>query len=76
MTASANAYPCPVCGAGADLATGCRGCGRTPDPVAAEVIRLDAEIVALVPRVEQARQAYLGLDSSLRQIRQRRETLA
>ncbi|MGI5145397.1 SCO7613 C-terminal domain-containing membrane protein [Plantactinospora sp. CA-294935] len=76
MTASANAYPCPVCGAGADLATGCPGCGRAPDPTAAEVIRLGAEIAALGGRVERARQAYLGLDAALWQLRRRRDALA
>ncbi|MDG4784737.1 hypothetical protein O7626_02115 [Micromonospora sp. WMMD1102] len=82
MTASVNpnpnptAYPCPVCGAGADLATGCPGCGRGPDPAAAEVVRLGAEITALAGRVEQARRAYLGLDATLWQLRRRRDTLA
>ncbi|MEQ4303396.1 hypothetical protein ABNF97_18750, partial [Plantactinospora sp. B6F1] len=76
MTASMNAYPCPVCGAGANLATGCPGCGRAPDPAAAEVIRLGAEIAVLGGRVEQARQAYLGLDAALRQLRRRRDALA
>ncbi|GIG97533.1 SCO7613 C-terminal domain-containing membrane protein [Plantactinospora mayteni] len=76
MTASANAYPCPVCGAGADLATGCPGCGRAPDPTAAEVIRLGVEIAALGGRVERARQAYLGLDAALWQLRRRRDALA
>ncbi|MEO3925930.1 hypothetical protein ABGB07_18975 [Micromonosporaceae bacterium B7E4] len=76
MTASANAYPCPVCGAGADLASGCPGCGRAPDPTAAEVIRLGAEIAALGGRVERARQAYLSLDAALWQLRRRRDALA
>ncbi|GAB3970008.1 hypothetical protein [Plantactinospora veratri] len=76
MTVSANAYPCPVCGAGANLATGCPGCGRAPDPAAAEVTRLGAEIAALGGRVEQARQAYLGLDAALWQLRRRRDALA
>ncbi|MFY1690108.1 SCO7613 C-terminal domain-containing membrane protein [Plantactinospora sp. WMMB782] len=80
MTASVNpnptAYPCPVCGAGADLATGCPGCGRGPDPAAAEVVRLGAEIAALAGRVEQARRAYLGLDATLWQLRRRRDALA
>ncbi|GIG85962.1 hypothetical protein Pen02_08980 [Plantactinospora endophytica] len=65
-----------MCGAGADLATGCPGCGRAPDPKAAEVIRLGVEIAELGGRVAQARQAYLSLDAALWQLRQRRDTLA
>ena len=48
-------YPCPGCGAPADLASGCPGCGRPPYPPAAEVVRLDREIAALAPEVERAR---------------------
>ncbi|MFJ6954810.1 SUI1 family translation initiation factor, partial [Micromonospora aurantiaca (nom. illeg.)] len=48
-------YPCPGCGAPADLVAGCRACGRPPYPPAAEVVRLDREITELVPRVEAAR---------------------
>ncbi|MEE6257173.1 SCO7613 C-terminal domain-containing membrane protein [Plantactinospora sonchi] len=76
MTEGVHAYPCPLCGAGANLATGCPGCGRGPDPAAAEVIRLDAEIAALTVRVAQARETYHTLDTTLRQTRQRRDTLA
>ncbi|WP_089155044.1 SCO7613 C-terminal domain-containing membrane protein [Micromonospora sp. NBS 11-29] len=69
-------YPCPGCGAPADLAVGCRGCGRPPYPPAAEVIRLDGEIAALTPRVEAARLAYQDLAGRLSTARQRRAALA
>ncbi|WP_230414852.1 hypothetical protein [Micromonospora tarapacensis] len=55
-----NAYPCPACGAPASLDSGCSGCGRPPHPAAAEVIRLDREIVMLGGEVARARQAYEG----------------
>ncbi|MDP9797544.1 hypothetical protein J2S43_006056 [Catenuloplanes nepalensis] len=48
-------YPCPWCGATATLERGCPGCGREPNPVAAEVIGLDGRIAALTPLVETAR---------------------
>ncbi|MDG4767591.1 hypothetical protein O7632_26375 [Solwaraspora sp. WMMD406] len=69
-------YPCPVCGAGATLAAPCPGCGRAPDPIAAEVIRLDGELAALSARTEQARQAWLALSGQLRAVGQRRHQLA
>ncbi|MEH0972649.1 hypothetical protein V6U77_16130, partial [Micromonospora sp. CPCC 205546] len=69
-------YPCPACGAPADLGTGCSGCGRPPYPAAAEVIRLDREIVALVGEVERARSAYQRLADRLGAARQRRAALA
>lgn len=57
-------YPCPACGATANLASDCPGCGRAPDPVAAEVIRLDGMIremtlrrMALAARVRDALRA-------------------
>ncbi|GAB3161028.1 hypothetical protein GCM10027290_67680 [Micromonospora sonneratiae] len=71
-----NSYPCPVCRATATLAANCPGCGRAPDPLAAEVIRLDGEIAGLTGRVEQARQAYLTLAATLRDHQQRRQELA
>ncbi|MGI5214544.1 SCO7613 C-terminal domain-containing membrane protein [Plantactinospora sp. CA-290183] len=76
MTNPANAYRCPGCGTGADLTGGCPGCGRGPDPVAAEVTRLDAEIVGLTERVFQAGQAYQAATVALQDARQRREMLA
>ncbi|GLH97229.1 SCO7613 C-terminal domain-containing membrane protein [Phytohabitans aurantiacus] len=47
-------YPCPACGAPANLESGCPRCGRGPDPDAAEVIRLNAEIVDLSARLRTA----------------------
>jgi hypothetical protein len=58
-------YPCPACGAPADLQSGCSGCGRAPDPRAAEVIRLDGTIRELSEAVEAARLAY---DRSVREL--------
>ncbi|MFG1890119.1 SCO7613 C-terminal domain-containing membrane protein [Micromonospora sp. NPDC049051] len=69
-------YPCPACGAPADLGSGCSGCGRPPHPAAAEVVRLDREIVALGGEVERARATYQGLVDRLGAVRQRRAALA
>ncbi|MER5333292.1 hypothetical protein [Micromonospora sp. NPDC002717] len=69
-------YPCPACGAPASLGSGCSGCGRPPYPAAAEVIRLDREIVALGGEVERARAAYQGLADRLAASRRRRAELA
>ncbi|MCZ7435643.1 hypothetical protein O7598_04485 [Micromonospora sp. WMMC241] len=69
-------YPCPGCGAPADLVVGCRACGRPPYPPAAEVVRLDREIAALTPRVDAARVAYQELANRLSTVRQRRAALA
>ncbi|RLK13539.1 hypothetical protein DER29_4563 [Micromonospora sp. M71_S20] len=69
-------YPCPACGAPADLGSGCSGCGRPPHPAAAEVVRLDREIVALGGEVERARAAYQGLADRLGAARRRRAALA
>ncbi|MGW9195850.1 SCO7613 C-terminal domain-containing membrane protein [Micromonospora chersina] len=69
-------YPCPGCGAPADLASGCPGCGRPPYPPAAEVVTLDREIAGLTPRVEAARIAYQELAGLLSTARQRRAELA
>ena len=69
-------YPCPVCGAPADLAEGCGGCGRAPDPEAAEVVRLNAELAALAPRVRAALEAYNTLAGEFRATRWRRDELA
>nr|WP_245714497.1 hypothetical protein [Micromonospora inyonensis] len=65
-----------MCAAPADLTVGCRACGRGPDPTAAEVVRLDAEITVLTGRVEQARRAYLDLGAALGAVQQRRADLA
>ncbi|MGS2613616.1 hypothetical protein ACVCAH_03650 [Micromonospora sp. LZ34] len=69
-------YPCPACGAPADLGSGCSGCGRPPYPPAAEVTRLDRDIVALGAEAERARQTYQGLVDRLATARQRRDRLA
>ncbi|MGW5672122.1 SCO7613 C-terminal domain-containing membrane protein, partial [Micromonospora sp. NPDC003776] len=69
-------YPCPGCGAPADLVAGCRGCGHPPYPPAAEVIRLDREIATLTPQVEQARVAYQELSVRLGSARVRRAELS
>lgn len=69
-------YPCPGCGAPADLVAGCRGCGRPPYPPAAEVIRLDREIATLAPQLERARVAYQELDARLGAARVRRAQLS
>ncbi|MGN9909654.1 SCO7613 C-terminal domain-containing membrane protein [Phytohabitans sp. LJ34] len=69
-------YPCPVCGAPADLTAGCGGCGRAPDPRAAEVVRLNAELAALAPRVQEALDAYTALAGEFRALRERRDGLA
>src|SRR5256885_16658265 len=53
-----TSYPCPSCGAPANLIDGCSGCHRPPDPEAAEVVMLDATIAALAGEVEHARVAY------------------
>ncbi|WBB92553.1 hypothetical protein [Verrucosispora sp. WMMC514] len=71
-----NAYPCPACGSPANLTSGCTGCGRPPHQAAAEVIRLDREIVALGGEVQRARQAYEGLVGRLDTVRRRAELAA
>ncbi|MFI7605803.1 SCO7613 C-terminal domain-containing membrane protein [Micromonospora sp. NPDC049366] len=71
-----NDYPCPACGAPADLTGGCAGCRRPPDPEAAEVIRLDRDLVALGVEVERARLAYAELAERFQRGRQRRAELA
>lgn len=76
MRVETDAYPCPRCGAPADLTVGCRRCGRAPDPTAAEVIRLDREIGTLVERAEQARRTYLELTAAIRSAQARRAELA
>ncbi|TNH23440.1 hypothetical protein FHG89_27145, partial [Micromonospora orduensis] len=69
-------YPCPACGAPADLSAGCAGCRRPPDPVAAEVVRLGREVAQLEPRVEQARRTYTELAGRLAATSRRRAELA
>ncbi|MFI5933641.1 SCO7613 C-terminal domain-containing membrane protein [Actinoplanes sp. NPDC051494] len=69
-------YPCPFCRAVADLASGCPGCGRGPDPDAAEVVRLDAEIPVLTARLAAARDAVGVADTALRRAWNLREAAA
>ncbi|GAA4460431.1 SCO7613 C-terminal domain-containing membrane protein [Phytohabitans houttuyneae] len=69
-------YPCPVCGAPADLTAGCGGCGRAPDPDAAEVMRLNAELGALGPRVREALAGYQALAAEFHAAQRRRDVLA
>ncbi|PWR06464.1 hypothetical protein DKT68_22380, partial [Micromonospora acroterricola] len=69
-------YPCPACGAPADLNTGCTGCRRAPDPAAAEVVRLGREVARLGPEVERARQTYVELAGRLAATSRRRAELA
>jgi hypothetical protein len=69
-------YPCPVCGAPADLTAGCGGCGRAPDQQAAEVVRLNADLAALAPRMREALDAYNALATEFYGTRRRRDELA
>ncbi|MET8118660.1 hypothetical protein [Micromonospora sp. NPDC005291] len=69
-------YPCPACGAPADLSTGCTGCRRAPDPIAAEVVRLGREVAQLEPEVERARRTYTELAGRLSATSRRRAELA
>ncbi|RZT80837.1 hypothetical protein EV382_4099 [Micromonospora violae] len=69
-------YPCPACGAPADLSAGCSGCRRAPDPIAAEVVRLSREVAELEPEVERARRTYTELAGRLSAVSRRRAELA
>ncbi|MEU5782992.1 SCO7613 C-terminal domain-containing membrane protein [Micromonospora lupini] len=69
-------YPCPACGAPADLSAGCVGCRRPPDPVAAEVVRLGREVDRLGPEVERAHRTYTELAGLLAATSRRRAELA
>ncbi|SCE92381.1 SCO7613 C-terminal domain-containing membrane protein [Micromonospora chokoriensis] len=69
-------YPCPACGAPADLSAGCPGCRRAPDPVAAEVVSLGRQIARLEPEVERARHTYTELAGRLSALSRRRAELA
>jgi len=76
MNEPAATYPCPACRTEANLATGCPGCGRAPDPEAAEATRLTIEIEGLAVEAETARQHYADLVARLNSLRQRRDQLA
>jgi hypothetical protein len=72
----ARSYPCPVCGAVADVVNGCAACGQPPDPQAAEVIRLDGLITALRPEIEAAGRTYADLQHRLTTLVAQRNALA
>ncbi|MEV0713929.1 hypothetical protein, partial [Asanoa sp. NPDC050611] len=69
-------YPCPSCQAPATLATGCPNCGRGPDPDAAEVVRLNAELAELSGPLEEARRTYSDLSARYATVHRRREEAA
>jgi hypothetical protein len=69
-------YPCPACHATADLAAGCPGCGRQPDPEAAEVIRLGAEAHELREAIDEVRQEYSDLLEELATTERQRNEFA
>jgi hypothetical protein len=71
-----TSYPCPSCRTPANLTSGCPGCGRRPDPDAAEVVRLDTEIALLTARLAAAREAVTGADAALRRAWVAREAAA
>jgi hypothetical protein len=68
-------YPCPACGTMANLAAGCPGCGRRPDPEAAEVIQLDETIRRLDFEVERSRLGYAEAVGRLTAAQRRRGEL-
>jgi hypothetical protein len=53
-----TSYRCPACGVLTTLSGPCPGCGRAPDPLAAELPALDTRLAAIAARVEDARQSY------------------
>ncbi|MFC7276355.1 SCO7613 C-terminal domain-containing membrane protein [Paractinoplanes rhizophilus] len=69
-------YPCPNCGAPASLESGCPTCGRGPDHDAAEVIRTDAEIGALIAELATAQHVVRDLEIRINQAWQRRHAAA
>src|SRR4051812_42508571 len=72
MTAT---YPCPACGREANLVSGCPGCGRAPDPEAAELVGLTTYIHELTAAAATARDAYAGAIHELAEARRRRDDL-
>lgn len=71
-----STYPCPACGAVADEVGECPGCGRPPDPDAAEVVRLNATITRLRTEVENARHALELARAQLEAVELRRNAIA
>jgi hypothetical protein len=76
VTGPPPTYPCPACGAHADLTGGCSGCGRPPDPEAAEVIRLDRLLAELAVREQRWRQAHAEVLAEAARVRADRDALA
>src|SRR5689334_18724638 len=72
MTAT---YPCPACGREANLAAGCPGCGRPPDPEAAALVGLTTYIHELTAAAARARDDYAGAMQELAGARRRRDEL-
>ncbi|MBB5871824.1 hypothetical protein F4553_005203 [Allocatelliglobosispora scoriae] len=71
-----SSYPCPVCKTMADLESACPGCGRAPDPDAAEVIRLDGRLAVAHARLEQLRRDYATSSTEYQELQARRSKLA
>jgi hypothetical protein len=69
-------YPCPSCRTPATLDTGCPGCGRPPDPEAAEVVALNEEYAQQRAQVDSAHRVYLTAAARLESIRLRHNELA
>jgi hypothetical protein len=69
-------YPCPFCGAAASSQAGCPACGRGPDRLALEVVRLDGVIAELTTRLTAARLTAQRLDGELKQTWARRAAAA
>src|SRR3954462_1640319 len=72
---ASQVYPCPACGAEANLASGCAGCHRPPDPQAAQVIALNRHIYGLTGEVDAAHRAYTAAVLRLQQVRRQRDAL-
>jgi hypothetical protein len=69
-------YPCPFCGALASGETGCPACGRGPERLAIEVVRLDGVIADLTTRLNATRLAAQRLEGELKQAWVRRAAAA
>ena len=69
-------YPCPACLAQADLVRGCSGCGRPPDPLAAEVVELNTTIAVLREREQRCQADLAAIRQELAKATARRDSLA
>ncbi|WP_203755157.1 SCO7613 C-terminal domain-containing membrane protein [Actinoplanes cyaneus] len=76
MSGDLDSFPCPYCGVVAPVEGGCPGCGRAPDADAIDVIRLNAELVALGARLEAARAEVTAVETRIGEVRGRRDVLA